>query len=71
MIGMFVNSLSGLFGVILGKRWNLQWGIPDGVLYWVTDTGFGDVAFTFTQMPAQILFTEINPPNVEAMVVAI
>lgn len=48
MIGMFVNSLAGLFGVILGKRWNLQWGIPDGVLYWVTDTGFGDVAFTFT-----------------------
>ena len=71
IIACSINSFTSFISLALARRWNQQIGIPDYVLYWASDACFSQFVFAFTQLPAQVLFTEINPPDIEAFVVAV
>ena len=65
------NVLAGVLALALARGWNRSVGIPDGLLYWSTDLALATLTSVFlTQLPAQVLFTEVNPPHVEATLVA-
>jgi hypothetical protein len=65
-----INIVTGVLALVLAKRWNRRIGIPDGLLYWSTDLALATLTSVFMQLPAQVLFTEVNPPHVEATLVA-
>ena len=41
MIACAINLISDLLELILAKRWNLNIGVPDALLFWTTEVGLG------------------------------
>jgi hypothetical protein len=47
-IACMINLISDLLELMLAKRWNIQLGIPDSLLFWTTEVGLGQLTFAFT-----------------------
>lgn len=47
-IACMINLISDLLELMLAKRWNIQIGIPDALLFWTTEVGLGQLTFAFT-----------------------
>lgn len=71
ILACLINCFTSFLSLVLARRWNVSMGIPDAVFYWASDACFSQFSFAFTQLPAQVLFTEINPPDIEAFVVSV
>ena len=62
----FALTLDYLFAC----RYNVQWGIPDLVFLFFSDSVFGTLGYTLRLLPMTALFGKITPPRIEGTIFA-
>jgi hypothetical protein len=50
-----------MFDIVLVKRWNLKWGVPDHAMYMFGDAFVYQVCYTLQFMPGVLLTSKLCP----------
>jgi len=66
-----IQCLSGVFDIVLVKRWNIALGVPDKLAYMLGDAMIFNVVLMFSYMPAIILTAKACPDQYETVMYAL
>ncbi|EPY18551.1 pteridine transporter [Strigomonas culicis] len=71
IVTTLLQMAGSIFDLIIVKRWNIDIGIPDRVMYVMGDAIIYEVCFVLSIMPQQILMSRLCPRGTESMSFAI
>jgi hypothetical protein len=66
-----IRIVASFFDIILVKRWNVTWHIPDKVMYLFGDAIVYNICYMLEFMPAVVMTGKLCPKNMESTVYAL
>jgi len=71
LIVTVIEVIASIFDIIIVKRWNVDLGISDSVIYLFGDAIINNMVLMFALMPQVILTSKVCPRKIEATVFAL
>lgn len=61
-----LSGIGGVFDVIIVKRWNIAWGIPDAVFFLIGDDIIHNIVEMMYWIPSSSIIGKVCPKNMES-----